>query len=481
MWGRDRMSKISRRQFVIKSAEDAFLLYCLGMLPYKNAFGQSGSANPKRLVLIQIPDGISKNFWPTSPSGQNIVLNQVLSPFAGFESEISLVRGFNGSVPSHNNIQCIFTGANIVTSSPSEVDFANTNASLDQYVAEVANGSTPHPSISLGVIRDNRNKKDGEKSLLFNRSKQVINPQLNPKLAIDTYFSNLLGLTSANKLALNGNSDKHYQSIMNLLAAETKKIASHGRLGSFEQQKMLLHAESLAKMLDSASKTPTNIGAATCQKVNSALRRDYISKDEDDKNGTFTEMANEEYEPIIDAYSDLIVAGISCGISNVFTLQLGKSAESWSLAGVGENPSFAGDVNSSDLHGFDHGKARDANGEQANQRHDQICEWFMQKVANLAKRLKQIPEGSGSLLDNTLIVVSSEFGPIGRGTRDHDSSDMGYLLIGGRNIGFASGKYFDIPQVRDNSVLLNTIAKAYGVSETIGRSGGDVSELRKNS
>src|SRR5690606_37571002 len=61
------------------------------------------------------------------------------------------------------------------------------------------------------------------------------------------------------------------------------------------------------------------------------------------------------------------------------------------------------------------------------------------QVAYLASRLASIPEGDGTMLDNTLIYWGVESGT----NHSHDPNDMQYLLIGGRNMGFQLGQFLD--------------------------------------
>jgi hypothetical protein len=61
-------------------------------------------------------------------------------------------------------------------------------------------------------------------------------------------------------------------------------------------------------------------------------------------------------------------------------------------------------------------------------------------VAALAKKLQAIPEGDGTMLDNTLIYCGVESGT----NHSHDPNDMQYLLIGGGNMGFQLGQVLDV-------------------------------------
>jgi hypothetical protein len=64
----------------------------------------------------------------------------------------------------------------------------------------------------------------------------------------------------------------------------------------------------------------------------------------------------------------------------------------------------------------------------------QANRYYATQVAYLARKLNAIPEGGGTVLDNTLIVWANEFG---RG--DHSLDNIPIVLIGGARGALASG------------------------------------------
>jgi hypothetical protein len=75
-----------------------------------------------------------------------------------------------------------------------------------------------------------------------------------------------------------------------------------------------------------------------------------------------------------------------------------------------------------------HGASHGAGGFLAAQR------WVFELAAGLADRLKAIPEGAGTMLDNTLIVMASEIG------RGHDMHNLTMWSLGGKNMGIKVGQ-----------------------------------------
>ncbi len=62
-----------------------------------------------------------------------------------------------------------------------------------------------------------------------------------------------------------------------------------------------------------------------------------------------------------------------------------------------------------------------------------------EQIAYFAQKLKAIPEGTGSMLDNTIIFVGSEI------SQGHQHERMPFLTIGGKNLGVRGGRYLTYP------------------------------------
>jgi hypothetical protein len=95
-----------------------------------------------------------------------------------------------------------------------------------------------------------------------------------------------------------------------------------------------------------------------------------------------------------------------------------------------------------------------------------INKWFADELAYLLKRLSSTPEpgGSGTLLDNTLVVWTNE---LGRGS-SHTLDNIPFVLAGG-GFGFQMGRSLKLPKVAHNRLHL-AIAHAMGHRiETFGK------------
>jgi len=84
--------------------------------------------------------------------------------------------------------------------------------------------------------------------------------------------------------------------------------------------------------------------------------------------------------------------------------------------------------------------------------------WFHSKVARLLDNLAAVPEGTGTMLDNTVVLflnsLNSGFG--------HTVLKMPIIVAAGANMGIKTGRLLDLTAEAHNK-LLAALANAVGV------------------
>jgi hypothetical protein len=80
-------------------------------------------------------------------------------------------------------------------------------------------------------------------------------------------------------------------------------------------------------------------------------------------------------------------------------------------------------------------------GGRGKQLYSTLRRYHLEQVATLANRLAAVPEGDGTMLDNTVFVYTSDFGETHHSTGD----DWAYILIGNLGGRLKSGQYIDYP------------------------------------
>jgi hypothetical protein len=109
-----------------------------------------------------------------------------------------------------------------------------------------------------------------------------------------------------------------------------------------------------------------------------------------------------------------------------------------------------------------------------------IENWLSQQFAAVVKKLQSIPEadGSGTLLDNTIVVWTRDFGDADA----HNSRNMKFVLASGNN-GYLKtnpkGRYIKITSNNRQERILLNLAEAMGVTD-FGTFGDQSAEFKPN-
>lgn len=172
---------------------------------------------------------------------------------------------------------------------------------------------------------------------------------------------------------------------------------------------------------------------------------------------------------------DLAVTALALDYSPVVTIQWGASGEN--KISDGELTDYRYDF-LPDLEypgAGDHGLAHPEDGAFQDAGHRitaavstrdrvRIFRWFFGQLSQMLGRLESIPDGTGTLLDNTTILCVSEFGgPDGNSTANqHSVNNLPFVLVGGANTPFQTGQYLEVD--RNHGEYLLTVARAYGGS-----------------
>lgn len=131
------------------------------------------------------------------------------------------------------------------------------------------------------------------------------------------------------------------------------------------------------------------------------------------------------------AHLDLTAAALISGITNVVTMRLDNISVNY--AGLG--------LSDKNVHGIGHGET--SNGKSPAEARDIIRLHHTKLLADLAAKLKAVPEGDGTMLDNTTIIYFSD-----AGNEHHaDLKEWPYLVIGGSGGRMKlAGRYIRYPE-----------------------------------
>ncbi len=134
----------------------------------------------------------------------------------------------------------------------------------------------------------------------------------------------------------------------------------------------------------------------------------------------------------LDAQFDIGAAALICGLTNVLTISSGAGIRDFDIC-------FTGLGLQKGKHHTGHGGSQ--NGMSWYEVSQMIRHFHFEQIAKLAKRLEAMPEGDGTMLDNTVIVYLSD------GAEGHHSRCWEWPMVLLGNIGgkLKTGRYIDYP------------------------------------
>ncbi len=398
-------------------------------LPTTNV--EAGQDMPKRLVLLNGTNGTVYGDWLPTGSETNFSLGPILSPLAPFQDRLLVLGGMRvgrqGPGQGHSlGNGAMWTGSQLLDD-PLFTGMGGPSGwsggtSVDQVVAEQLGAATPYKTLEFGVQCGGAS--NGTRTI-YAGANQPLAPEDDPY----TMFARLFGDVGQDDTSLERIRAER-RSVIDLVKADLAGMQV--RLGKAEQYKLDAHLEGIRdieKLLEFGGP-----GGAAC--------------DVQTVGGGLDVFANDNFPALSRVQLDMLVTALTCGLSNVVSMQ-------WSR---GLSPTRFTWLGSTEEH---HELSHSGDGDTAAQRQlTDINTWYAGEVAYLLGKLDAIPEGNGSMLDNTLVVWGNA---LAKGST-HSSFPVPFVLAGGAGGYFNTGRFIDYGDELQNRLLVS-ICDALGLDE----------------
>jgi hypothetical protein len=368
----------------------------------------SGAPAPRRLVVLMQNNGTQQaNFWPdanfSSPILDSLFKDPQTQADNGLKAKTTLIKGvyvpFDGNGTNSNQHDMgfarMFTGEKLIAVGGQPW---GGGISADQILARdwgvetltmaiLASAVEPHPKPGF----------DHRESFSYLGPATLKHPRIDPLQAYRYLFSAAPGVDVPQRLRLR-------QSVLDAAAGNLSEISA--RLGPSERQKLDYHLTAIRdveRRLSGTAACGTGLGAPP----------DYLAVDPN------AELNEDTYiTQIVDNMIDLAVMALKCGMTRIASVQFGYGGGKWRFAWKGIDMNCHDDVAHYDI--GDEGSTPENTA-----RIIAMNQYYASRVAKLATGLDAIPEGDGTLLDNTLLVWANE-----QGRGDHSQDNVPTVLIG---------------------------------------------------
>lgn len=383
------------------------------------------AATAKRLVVFFSPNGTVHRF--RRPTGGMLDFDfpagSILEPLRPNRHQLVLVDGldFKGFSNHEGGMAAMLTGGGGATSE-------SRGMSVDQFVASQLASDTRFASLELGV-QTSAWGAGVQTRMSYTGAGTFASPVDDPAEVMRRIFGSTPTAPGETDPVALGR-----MSILDNVRTEVNAIRSRAPVG--ERAKLDVHLDAIRSMERSLSAAG---GGAACSAP--VL-------------GSFDPYANASFPTVGKAQMDLLVAALACDATRVASIQWAHTVAPHVFSWTGTSEAHHS------LSHMDDGNTAGVAAFVAAER------WFTEQFKYLLDRLAAMPEGSGTMLDNTLVVWAKEMGD----SRLHVCTDVPFVLAGGGGA-ISPGRYVNAAG-QAHQKLLVSICQAMGLSN---RTFGDAS------
>lgn len=419
----------SRRQFIRGALGTAV------SLPLLSTIGSRARAVPpafpKRLVVFFTPHGVVKKDWLVSGTETEFTLAGIPAALDPLKKDLIVMQNVDmqsadygpgdthqegmGALLGGTALLADATGAGGRRMDTSEPIGWGGGISVDQFIAKSMGAVTKVPSLELGVIND-FNQVGGR--IVYLDANKPVAPTNDPALVFDRLFA-ALGADPAGVARIRA----ERKSVLDAVHKQFARLES--RLGKEDVDKLRSHATAV-RDLETRLSAPGGYIGGNCSKPSRS---------------TLSPMDVNLYPSLGKTQMDLLVMALACDLTRVASLM-------WSHAGPTPSAPWLGITETH--HQLSH--AGDAD-DDAQKKLSRVKTWYAEQFAYLVKAMKAIPEGEGTMLDNTVIWWCSEIS-VGN---SHSHRDMPFVLAGSAGGYFRTGRYVNYPRMDDKGVSHNNL------------------------
>jgi hypothetical protein len=379
---------------------------------------------PRRFVVFFSSCGTIAPNWTPTGGERDFQLSPILAPLEPFRDDIVVIQGVDqqggGAGVGHQaGMGGMLTGNGL---NPGPFSAGGTSAgwasslSVDQRIANAIGNDTAFKSVELGVqvgVADNLGR------MCYAASNRPLPPEDNPYRAFARVFAPLT--TDPAELA---RIRAHRLSVLDRVAGRFDRLSA--RLGAADRQKLAAHLGSIRDIESRLAVVPTPRPACQVPALDAGI----------------APAANDSFPEIGKLQMDLLVMSLACDLTRVASLQWSRSASPVRFTWLHLNELH---------HDLSHRGDDDAD---AIDKLTRINRWYAEQLAYLIGRMKQIPEGDGTLLDNTVILWCNE---LAKGNV-HGRADAPYVLAGRAGGALSTGRFLRFDgSVPHNNLLLSLI------------------------
>ena len=395
-------SPFLRRTFLRGAGVTLGLPVLNAMLP-ANGWAEGSTSVPNRLAFVFVPNGVIVPDWTPASEGTDWTLSPTLEPLAGVKDRLCVLTGLaqdnaeaKGDGPGDHarSASAFLTGAHPVKTDGVDI---KVGISVDQVAAEKIGSKTRLPSLEIGTEGGrNAGQCDSGYSCAYSNNISWKTPstpmskEINPKLVFERLFGSSDDQETAKSRARR---DFFRKSILDSISGDASKLTN--KLGQTDRRKLDEYFTSIREIEQRIARSQAETTKRHVPQLDLPPR---IPRELDDH---------------IRLMFDLLVIAFETDTTRVATFMMANEGSNRSYPMIGVNDGH---------HHLSHHQNKD----EFIAPLKKIDKYLVTHFARFLEKLKNTPEGEGTLLDHSMIVYGSA---ISDGNR-HNHNDLPILLAG---------------------------------------------------
>src|SRR5215471_489541 len=376
------------------------------------ATGASAGAFPKRFGVVFLGCGVNEDHWGSEGSGSEMKLSKSLSPLEPLKSKINVIHGLFNKGATGLGIHPPQTGNLLTGATLTRGAALHSGISVDQMIARRMGEETLQPSLVLACEQPITGFHESNFSLAYSSHISWQSPEspvpneLYPSLAFDMLFENRGSLINLSIL----------DRVKDRAEVLSRKISSSDNSKLDEFMASVREVEKRVDGMRKAKDKADDLARLQSRPVWSMKRP---------ANG-LPEDLREHARLML----DLIAIAFQTDKTRVATLLISRDLSAMYYPFL-------------DVRQAHHGASHANN----NDEYERITRWHVSQFAYLASKLDSMPEGEGTVLDNSCLMFLSNLW-IGR---SHNNSRLPIALAGGLGGALKTGRTLDYVKAGDEN------------------------------
>jgi hypothetical protein len=398
-----------------------------------------------RFGAIYMPNGIYPGLWHPEKLGKNFTFNRTmkpLEPWRDYLTTVSLLKAPDGNKDMggiHMGASAAFLNGTGPLSKNGQFNLIESKKSIDQYVADAIAGDTPLRSLELGTedMSTAAGACDGYPCVFFNTmawydDHSPLPVSVNPQSTFERMFGDP-GTPNQRIARL-----KEKQSMLDSVLEETARLQSSiGASDNAILDEYLTNVRRVEQQLQKMQSRSTVLETATDEPVG----------------------VPEDFDAHMTVTYDLLHLAFQGDVTRVFSFMVGHEGSGRSYAHVGVKEPH-------------HTTSHHKNTPESLEQYARIGAYHMVKLGEFLAKLKATPDGSGTLLDTSMIY----FGAGMSNGLLHDRHNVPAIIVGRANGRLEGNRHIAAKQDEPTANLLLAMADKLGAEvDSIGLATGRMS------